>query len=559
MIPSVFQKIQSLFTKNSSFSYWFGALFVLVIFTIFFIIQNWGKTIFGLDAVVPFFGLDLLIKRVFIDATFLTNGPLLANPITIFINIFPLTLIPKSQVFLLAHLVLGTILFLKLIKQSITEKGQNLTFRTGFVSSLAILLFLGTTWIFSQAMVTYVAGFVAVPLGILWFINSKWGSTLRQKLHYLIFLSITVLFIATLALNIAALVFFISQIIILSWILGHISLKFLLKKVLILCVGVILCLQSLSFFTGHGFILSDTYTHFQNLTSHPYSAIVTSDSQKAEESAGGILNTVRFATGWLLIQNNKETVFAWSSDFLQSPLFILAGLVPVGIIIFKFTQDKEFRGNKDNRRLGILWIIGIIVASAYAQLVIKEIPLLGTALRAAPTKLWPILTFPFVILLIKAVRANLTLILCAVVALLVSFFPIFSNGFMAKGVSHEFPTEYITMQKLIDPSLSLSVFPEPSQLYFRSYKWGYFGSEFYSYLYPVTIVDEGNLSPQLSNYLELKRELSREDCGNIQQKQMVLYDRSIVQNGEIRQIEICLETHAISRINNGFLSLYVIE
>ena len=168
--------------------------------------------------------------------------------------------------------------------------------------------------------------------------------------------------------------------------------------------------------------------------------------------------------------------------------------------------------------------------------IIENIPYIKDALRWPSSKLWPIYIFPLTILSSISVTYILKLkkiysyILLAFlfVSLIIYSFPVLSGNLISPKTQVSIPNEYFN----IPNDSKILILPVPQKLYMREYEWGYYGSDFMSYISNSEIVDGANLyeySKEYENILE---------SGNIPNDiEYILYDMSAEMNLDMQSLE----------------------
>lgn len=524
-----------------------------------------GKIIFGLDNTSPYFGWNLLISRVQNDNNFFVNGPLLFSPTIIlgnFLNL-PAWIIAHLHIWLSFLIgIVGQVFLLDFfLKKTKTRVSPELLLIFVFL----ILGHLSTIWIFSQIVFSYVNAFASIPWIILLLTD---GFPKEKKVLSYLFIFISVLLFFSISSNIVAFTLYFGAVVLLSLALTQ---KEEWKKIMVSAVVLGLTYlstsQALMILTNHPrFVISEAINHLNAITNHPYTAVITADLAKAEGLTGNFLNIARFATGWLLLNSAEGKVTPFSDAFLSNPIMIIIQIIPLVFIPLAASRAKKLP--KEVMALAAIWIVTILLSSNFFRGLLVHIPVMGSSLRFLSSKVYPLLSIPFFFLFTyflnewKESSTNehrfpfIKKVFYFIIVLSVAIPAVFlwsTHNVVSKYAANALPSEYLQFDKSIIKK-KIIYFPQPTRLYFRSYHWGYYGSDFISYLSTNEIIDGGSLSQRSIEYSRIAEllkncTLSDFDFSNT----VIVFDQSATNQESDLEILKCLESEEFTQTTNGRL------
>lgn len=480
----------------------------------------------GLDNVSPFFGLDILWYRIKNDSTIITNGPLIFTPTLLIGYTLQLPAWLISHVHYFGSFIFGLFGYTLLVRRFSRK------FKIGLPQWYPVLtvLFIGghlvSLWLLSLVQFFYIAAFAGIPWVILYLTEKSFFVIKPQYVLY--FMGILFFFVSS--MNLVAFSLFTIQILAIVWLLKDENTNLL--RILIKTSGVLsvwfFSLQIILIVSGKNeFLLANIWQHLSKITIHPFTSFITNDLRLAENVMSNFLNTLRFATGWILMvdaSNNK--IFNFAELYKTNPLIIFAGYIPLlaaFIILFKpfdgLAQKLNFKGYEKYILLGIF--VTSIVMTSYFGTITQYIPVLKEVLRFPSIKLWPALLIFSLFIIITAYfefqkaatnrKVHLPLLVIVLIGILTNGFPLFTGQIFSIHVAVQIPLEYEKIKT--SQSQQFLVYPRPQKLYFREYTWGYYGSDFMSYYTTKHVIDRTSVSDDYNRYTELQDDLY--NCENL--------------------------------------------
>lgn len=521
-------------------------LLIILLISVFIILINFdfSKLVIGLDNASPYFNILDVLARIKGTSSVIYGGILFQAPF-----IYPLRLIgiaPEvvSNLYLSTNLILGT-LGITLLSRRITKNMIASTF-----ASVVLISSLFTFWIFSSPNFLFLASFGSIPL-LIYFLSKE--KITKKDILAIMFLSLIFL---TTTLNIVAFLIYISQIVLLTLILSKKNNG--IKRVLIWS-GVLL-LTWLSAIQITMIVNGDTslfviqiLNYVSDLLSNPYMEDVTRDIL-ASEKTNSFVDVAKFSTGWMELHDTRNIpIFTFFDTYKNSILFTLLGILPFLLSLLTIYFEKS----KKVIYLTFLLLFFLIISSKVGVSIIENIPYIKDALRWPSSKLWPIYIFPLTILSSISVTYILKLkkiysyILIAFlfVSLTIYSFPVLSGNLISPKTQVNIPNEYFNIPK----DSNILILPEPQKLYMREYEWGYYGSDFISYINNSEIVDGANLYEYSKEYESI---LESGDIPN--DIEYILYDMSAEINLDMQSLEKSrgLSVGYTEIISNEYFKIY---
>jgi preprotein translocase subunit Sec61beta len=283
-----------------------------------------------------------------------------------------------------------------------------------------------------------------------------------------------------------------------------------LKRVLAFCgmvVGLwVVIIQLMLLFTEQKrFIGTELYLHFNKLDESSITEVITEDLRDAEIRNNSVLNSARFATGWMELHNpESQPIFNHYDLYMGNILFIVIGLLPFLAAIYLLSE--KLTGSR-KWLIGVSFFVTMLLVSKYTSSLTANLGFLSDSLRWLSSKLSPTLLFLSVFSVFEFVqtkfRQTSTPFFYVLITLfVVTAFPWWTGTIFSKGTTSELPQEYKVFEQL-DQNDKVFYYPPPQQLYFRQYEWGYYGSDFLSYLTDADIYDISSANDRHERYWEL--------------------------------------------------------
>ena len=455
-----------------------------------------GFHIMGLDNASPFFDFNITFYRIFHASNFFEYGGLFYTlPLTAltFLHI-PSWVI--SQLFVWGTFALGFTLYLKVFNY------QKLPLQLQLLLPLFIIPNLVTIWIFSQPILLFVASFAAIPATILLF---NWNT---QSFLIKILTLVGILLLFATSINPIAFLLYLLQATLIAWAIKvpNNSISSLTSKgFAVLLVWVVITQGLLLGREQKTFVVTEFANYIETNISSPLGVEVTESLRLAEIKNNSLVNVVRFATGWVELNDlqNKD-LFQYSRLYARNYFFIALGLVPLGAIIFIGAANKKWLFGEKKALYTYAFVV--LITSTYSLLLLGQIPYLRDGLRWISSKTWPSLFILGTYVVLSALstlstqKIKLSLVSAGVFICLVIYgFPWLQGSIVNLYSLVKMPSDYLDFPKLANSDV-LIVYPKPQKLFFRSYKWGYYGTDFLSYLTRARIVDGTSISRGSSEY-----------------------------------------------------------
>lgn len=487
------------------------AIILIIGFLVFLNIRP-NFVIMGLDNASPYFDLGVVLSRIKGTSSIIYGGILFQSPFLypfIKLGLSPAII---SNIYLFFNLITG-VLGIYLISSSLSKKKL-----PRIIASLIFLTSLLTVWIFSQPNFLFIAAFGTIPLLIYLL-----GQRKRTLLYYAVLIFFTISFITT-SLNIVAFFLYLFQILLLVKVLyPKTELKFLLIWSISLILFWLITLQITTIVNGDtAFILLNIFDYIKGLLNNPTVREV-SEGIIASEKTNSLIHTLSFSLGWTELHDTQNVpIFEFYNGYRQNLFYLSVGAIPTLTALGLILKEK----GKRILFLTLLLVSFILISSKYGITLIEQIPYISDSLRWVSSKIWPIFIIPVVSLntllfssIFKNSKGFLKYGISILFISLLTFYayPILNGNLLSSKTLVDIPEAYFELPE----DSNILVLPEPQALYMREYNWGYYGSDFLSYINSSTFVDGSNLyesGPMYSTVLE-----SREVPENID---FILYDKS---------------------------------
>ncbi|PIY17135.1 hypothetical protein COZ14_03925, partial [Candidatus Dojkabacteria bacterium CG_4_10_14_3_um_filter_Dojkabacteria_WS6_41_9] len=378
--------------------------------------------------------------------------------------------------------------------------------KTNWAIGKVVLILLGSLipiWMFSIPILIFAPSFAGVT-ALLYFLLWTPSKGERENILVWLLLLLGLLYFYSTSINVAAFTLYFVETIILALILKpkQLSISIITKKAVAVALVWLAIVQVILILRPHPpFVLTEALHYGRELAQDAKSAEVTSSLIEMETQRNSIVNVARFATGWLSLTDGQEKNLSSYKNYIDSIPGIIITLAPAFLICyFLFSQWKK--QTVATRNLAVAWGVAIFLCTSYALIFTQTIPYVGVILRWVSSKLWPLLFFPSIILLYKALSAetvqktakNIVYIGLGITALPWLF------GIVNKHQQVSFPTYYTDAIAQFTENDSVLYLPEPQRLYMRQYNWGYYGSSFLTYLTNAKILDNGSFHPEQNIY-----------------------------------------------------------
>jgi hypothetical protein len=540
------------------------SLFVISIIVFIVIGLNIHKDsfIFGLDNMSPFFNSQSIIDKVFSNngSQFFAYFPMLfILPFfeTLKALNIPLWLINQSYLFI--SLWLGVIGAGYLSKNVLSKfKIEN---KYSFIfGSLFYLANLCTYWIFNQPNYFFVAAFASIPWLIEWGISIL---TKRKSNSFVIIFRIIalVLFFQT-TINLVSTITYTFSILLIITALSF-GEKLTKKdyrdfgiKIVMGIISILILWQAGLYISGNReFVISKLYNHYTSIQSNSMTESITKDLQASGILKNTILNNIVFKNSWVETHTGENVRLFQSFEYYSS-IIGLIGFLPFILAIYTLGISTK----KDKLKISglhFLIFIGLVLMSSTLIKLTLNAPLIGEFFRWSASKFWPLLIFPILILATTALGKINKNLVYAIVAILmfIYIFPIFKGELFSRELTVKLPNEYLELDKRIDSNKLYYYIPTPQNLYFYDYSFGYFGSDFVSYLTKGNSQTSGILSyfDNIEEYDSLSSKLIK--CDEKTEGLNIIFDTNISNSDS--KIKECLDTKY--KLISNSESLYIYE
>lgn len=477
---------------------------------------DFSKLVIGLDNASPYFNISDVLGRIRGTSSVIYGGILFQTPFLYLLKLLQFSPEVISNLYLSFNFILGSIGIALLIKR-ITKNSI-----ASLLSSIILITNLFTIWIFSNPNFLFIASYGTVPL-LIYFL-SKGKLILRD---YILISVLSILFLTT-TLNIVAFLLFTSQIVLISFVLSKKNSH--IKRLFIWTTGIVIfwliSIQCTMLINGDSSLfIIQIFNYIGDLIKHPYMGIISSGII-ASEKTNTLLNVANFSTGWMeLHDSGNSPVFEYYGIYKENIFYTLLGIAPFALSLLAFGIDKS---KKVIGLTGFL-LLFLFLSSRFGISVIENIPFVREALRWPTSKLWPIYVLPLTVLsgisisyLTKLRKIVPCIILPTLLVILLLYsFPVLSGNLISSKTKVSIPQEYFD----IPGDSKILILPNPQRLYMREYEWGYYGSDFISYINNSEIVDGANLYEYASTYDDIfKNGIVPKDI------QYIIYDTSAETN-----------------------------
>ena len=469
---------------------------------------DFSKLVIGLDNASPYFNISDILGRIKGTSAIIYGGILFQAPFLYLLKVLQLTPEIISNLYLSFNFLLGSI-GVALLTKRITRSSI-----ASILSSIVLITSLFSIWIFSNPNFLFIASYGTVPL-LIYFLSSE-----KLILRDYIFISVLSILFLTTSLNIVAFLLFTSQIVLIAFVLSKKNSH--IKRLLIWATGLVLFwLISIQFTMlinrDSSLFIVQIFNYIRDLVQHPYMDRISSGII-ASEKTNSLLNVANFSTGWMELHDSANSpIFEYYEIYKENIFYTLLGVIPFVLSLLALTVKKS----KKVIGLTTFLLLFLFLSSRFGVSVIEKIPFIKEALRWPSSKLWPIYVLPLTLLcaitishLTKLPKIILPIIL---ISLILYSYPVLSGNLISSKTEVNIPQEYFNIPR----DSKILILPSPQKLYMREYNWGYYGSDFISYINNSEIVDGANLYEYAPTYEEIFNSgLIPDDI------EYVIYDRS---------------------------------
>jgi len=515
--------------------YWNFIIFLIITTTVVLVNIRPNSLIIGLDNASPYFNPSIIVTRIKDTSAIIYGGILFQLP---FLSIlYNLNITPEviSNVYVFGNFVLGILGSFFLLRNLTKDK------LSPIIGSLVLLSNMVTFWIFSQPNFLFMAAYGSIPF-LIYFLGIE-----KEKYYDWFLLTIFSISFLTVSLNLVAFGLYLLQIIVLVRVIyPKSSWKKLISWLFSLIIFWLITLQIVKIINGDTtFILTNIFTYTKDLLNNPFMGTITKDIL-ASEKTNSLLHTPSFSLGWTELHDiHNIPVFTKYGLYRENLLYIFMGIVPSLIALSTIFFKKE----KKNIYLTFLLLFFILISSRYGILIIENIPYISSALRWVSSKLWPIYIIPLILLastlideMLYGKKSKLKYLLPLVLLIIMGIYsyPILNGNLLSPKTLVNIPKEYFELPQ----NSQILILPEPQKLYMREYNWGYYGSDFISYINNSKIVDASNLYETSHIYQKIiESSVVPDDI------KYILFDKSVEQENNYNRI---LDSFTVVNSNKYF-------
>ncbi len=558
------EKKQTLAVRTYNIMKSYYPTLILTVIVLLIGVANWHPNtyVMGLDTYAPFLNIHSVLDKVFGNngSLFIEfSGLLFTLPLIAILQFIQIPAWAISQIMLFSALFTGVLGMAYLTRYSFARFTCNhrLTFLFGGILYLSSLF---TYWIFNQPNLLFVAGYVCVPWGTL-LLAKAWGKTMQLKSALSLFAIITTVFLfGVVSLNLVAFVVYLFITVLLASLVMLVRgeklpfIKIFLAPFLLI-LGFMMLLQLIALTSKTPIsVFSAVTKHIESIQQNDLTNKISDDVRASSYLRNSFLNTTRFAGNWMETHDQDNIPLFQEYSTYNQFTYVLLGLLPfilaLSTLVFMNTSGSQ-QDNHTGRLLPLhlALVAGIFLCSNLFIPIAEKIPLIETALRWNTSKFWGLLIIPMTLLAAymvsviaaskqfhKNVRFLIVLLLGTIT--LIHINPVLAGNLFSPQLTNTIPQEYFTMATVLEQEYQekkILYLPKPQQLYFYSYDWGYFGSDFFGYLSNGDYIKTGPLSYFHNNklYDEVQNLLEICSTDNLNKTlvdneiDLILYDDSI--------------------------------
>ncbi|KKR06288.1 MAG: hypothetical protein UT34_C0001G0328 [candidate division WS6 bacterium GW2011_GWF2_39_15] len=495
-----------------------------------------NQFIMGLDNISPYFNSRAVLDKLFGSETgaVFANLPFLFTlPIFELLKLISIPIWAINQLYLMFGLWMG-VLGTGYLVYRITKSKKGFLF--GSVLSLANL---ATFWIFNQPNYFFVAAFASIP----WLM--EWGIGKPEKNLVLTIIRITavILFFQT-TMNLVVFISYLFAILLIQFAINTSRVEWKsnlitqTKRLGIILLILLIVWQAGIFLTGKSdFVVSKLVTYYSSIKENPLTKAITKDLQASGIINNNIVNNIVFKNSWVETHTTEGIRLFQSYDYYSGPIFL------IGLIPFVLALSTLFNSDRQKKiPLHFALIVGLILMSSIMLKATQGVPVLSEAFRWSASKFWPLIIFPIILLatdsLVTLKRPLITGIVFGL--LLIYILPMFTGNLFSKELVTKLPGEYFKLDNNIKSETLYYYLPAPQDLYFYTYKFGYFGSDFVSYMTKGDTQKTGILS--YFNNVERYKSISKSlvNCESKIENIKIIWDSNVETGSNI--IKNCLDS-----------------
>jgi hypothetical protein len=557
---------------------WEFCVLITILLCVVVINSSSWNVFMGLDNASPYFFPTEIIHKMDGNGVIAYGGLIFTVPFFSILHWVGFSPELLSQLYYFGCMILGVLGMFYLGKHF---RSQTL----GLVIAIFYLFSLFGLWIFSQPNFLFLASFSTIPwlIYILTFIKNL--SNELSVLFGIFFLLLTLLFLST-SLNLVAFFAYIFQVVIVgvivriavsneknSRIISGFYDPIIIWPIFVVSVW-FLSMQVITLVNGGEFFGVVIVESIRKLGTDGVQSEI-SESLLTAESGNSLLDALRYSTGWMDLRNiHDQRVFEFSDKYSRiTPISFMISL-PVWLsmatpfLFYLYNNKKKYQ-----KFLGfyVLLFLGVFLMSKYGVFIIGHIPVISSMFRWVSSKLWVIVVIPLLItaglgfdLLLSILKdkfykySNIIKFVCLVLILVIIIwggYPIVNGSLINRYSKVSIPDEYFQLRNYVDREDKILYLPQPQNLYFRQYDWGYYGSDFLTYLVPADVVDVANVICYGETYFDYVD--SAGSCEFID-LDFVLYDESLTDFDDIYSHLMidCGESNLILVYENNYYQLY---
>jgi len=451
--------------------------------------------IMGADNASPYFNPIQILDRIKDTSAVIFGGIVFQVPFLQTLKLMGFSPELISNIYVFSNLFFGVIGIALIIRK------QTKNLWATILGSIIFLTSLFTFFIFSQPNFLFMAAYGSIP--ILIYILSK--NTLKWY-HWILLLIFSLSFLTT-TLNIVAFGLYLIQILIISQILVKDKNRWkrnLLWGILLVAIWMAVIQIIMSTNGDYKFFIVNIYDYAKDLLSNVYMPTVTSGIL-ASEKTNSLIRTFQFALGWMELHNsNNDTIFEFYTTYRENFTYTLLGVIPflLSLLVIIFKKSKKYL------LLLLILFLFIFISSGIGMALIEKVPYLSSSLRWASSKLWPMYIIPITVLpsiviaqMTKGRKlfAKLSLLIPLVALLCIYGYPVLNGHLISPKTLVNIPQVYFSLPQ----DSKILVLPHPQKLYMRDFQWGYYGSDFLSYINSSQIVDGANMYEYATEYEQI--------------------------------------------------------
>ena len=496
-----------------------------------------------------------------------------------------------GQLFYLISMVIGSLSMASLVRLFVKKTDLKNFSNWGYlIAGVTYFTTLWTMWLFYQTMAPYISNFGFLPLVLLCIYKYSKKSNIQNA--FLLLLS-SILFTST---SVIATLFVVDFVFIFAFTLFvTLSTKKSKKRKIrniFKTLSIFLITQLFWILPFIHYTLSTSSDIIDSYTNRT----ITSSVIDLETDMQTVINSARFYNRSLSDMDDDSYVFPMADLFETYDFYKVLGLLPamfgvVGILFAIFNKQYKllFWGVVALVSLFLIKVLNPPLAILF-QLLQEYVPLFKQVFRWPISKLGEIYlisltfistfgfiyTFQFLTSFAekKFLRRLLTLSLFVMICILQLIYSeyLFRGDTFPQRATVQVPSEYFELGEYLsenDPTSRIYYAPPSNNNYFRKYEWGFWGSQFISYIVPNPMMDIslaiGSTSGEkaMLNILNVVRSQQNDEYLSLMQKydvEYVLLDRSVKSEGYSFDVDMKAMENMISKYEKkwekGSLTLY---